>query len=85
MKITGTSSHIKVEIGKITYIIEGERTVNGFLANLDTISYVDEPEITEVPENEISNVKKEVLAYTSDKNFKVEFEEKDDGIEKKMR
>lgn len=84
MKITGTSSHIKVESNNVVYLIQGERTVNGFLAYLNTISYEDELEKNEVTELEKAKIQKEVLAFTADKEFKIEFEDDKDLVDKKV-
>lgn len=43
MKITGTSSYIKIEIENKLLIIKGERLINGFLAYSDTLLKYEPP------------------------------------------
>jgi Immunity protein 74 len=75
MKITGTSSYIKVEIDSKTVKIQGEMLIGGFLAYSDTIKNW-EPPYENVMIDDVTKAKiiKEVIDETKDSNFKIEFE-----------
>ena len=74
MKITGTSSYIKIEYDGKTLKVNGEMFVGGFVAYINTMKW-------EPPhENELldEKLKKEIISavvnQTKDKDFRIEFE-----------
>ncbi|MBM6616325.1 Imm74 family immunity protein [Bacillus suaedaesalsae] len=75
MKITGTSSYVKIEYdGKIVKA-SGEMIVGGFVVFKDSMKAGEEPHSTEEFNNEIrGKVIRDVIEYCKDKDFKVEFE-----------
>lgn len=75
MKITGTSSHIKVEINDKVFKIEGEMIVEGFLAYSNTISNWDELNHNKVIDEDTRlDIIKAVINETKESEFKIEFE-----------
>lgn len=75
MKITGTSSYIKVEYNNKTVKIQGEKIVGGFLAYSDTIKQWEPPhdDVT-IDESTKMELIREVIDKTKDTNYKIEFE-----------
>lgn len=75
MKITGTSSYIKIEIESKILIIKGERLINGFLAYSDTLLKYEPPfdkEIIGIDEKlELINM---IITEGKKNNFIIEFE-----------
>lgn len=76
MKITGTSSYIKIDDFKgKSMIIEGEMILNGFVAYKDSMTHWEEPnnhlQVTDEIREEII---KAVIEETKNKEFKIEFE-----------
>jgi hypothetical protein len=75
MKITGTSSYIKVEYEGKTLKIKGEMLINGFVAYKDTLTTWEPPNdnvlIDEVTKSKIIM---QIIKETKNKKFKVEFE-----------
>ncbi|ARU60013.1 hypothetical protein CBW65_02235 [Tumebacillus avium] len=75
MKITGTSSYIKVEYDNKTVKIQGEMTVGGFIAYSDTIKNWESPhENLAIDDVTKSKIIKEVIAETKNSKFIIEFE-----------
>jgi len=75
MKITGTSSYIKVEFDNKIVKIQGEMMVNGFLAYSDTIKNW-EPPFEHIIIDKVTKTKliKAIIDETKDSKFKIEFE-----------
>lgn len=75
MKITGTSSYIKVEVNNKTVKIHGEMIVGGFLAYSDSINNWEPPNdkifIDEFTKKELIQA---VIDKTKNSDFKIEFE-----------
>jgi Immunity protein 74 len=75
MKITGTSSYIKVQINDKTVKIEGEMLVNGFLAYSNTIEKWESPYNDLIIDDKTKvEIIKAVINRTSDSNFKIVFD-----------
>ncbi len=75
MKITGTSSYIKIEIENNLLIVKGERLINGFLAYSDTLLKYEPPfdkEIISLDEKvKLINL---IIEEGEKNNFIIEFE-----------
>jgi hypothetical protein len=75
MKITGTSSYIKVQINDKTVKIEGEMLVDGFLAYSNTIGKWESPYNDLIIDDKTKvEIIKAVINRTSDSNFKIVFD-----------
>jgi hypothetical protein len=75
MKITGTSSYIKVEVDHKTLKIQGELIVGGFLAYSDTISHWEPPyNNILIDENTKKLIIQSVINNTKSSKFKVVFD-----------
>lgn len=75
MKITGTSSYVKIEYdGKIVKA-SGEMIVGGFVAFKSSMKAWEEPHQSEEFSSEIRDkIIYDVIEYCKGKDFKVEFE-----------
>ncbi|WP_113674463.1 Imm74 family immunity protein [Vallitalea guaymasensis] len=75
MKITGTSSYVKIKYnGKMVKVL-GEMVIGGFVAFKNSMKAWEEPHQLEEFNDEIRNlIIDEVKEYCKDKEFKVEFE-----------
>ena len=75
MKITGTSSYIKIEINGKAVKIQGEMIVNGFVAYKNTIENWEQPydniKIDDITKQNIINA---VINEYKNSNFKILFE-----------
>lgn len=75
MKITGTSSYIKVEIDNKTLKIQGEMLVGGFLAYSDSIKNWESPhDSISIDDATKSEIIKTVINETKNSKFIIEFE-----------
>jgi uncharacterized protein len=75
MKITGTSSYIKVEYDNKTVKIQGEMIVGGFLAYSDSIKNWESPhDNTAIDDLTKNAIIKAVIAETKNSKFIIEFE-----------
>ncbi len=75
MKITGTSSYIKVEVDDKTVKIQGEMIVGGFLAYSDSIKNWESPyDSIAIDDATKSEIIKAVIAETKNSKFIIEFE-----------
>lgn len=81
MKVTGTSSYIKIETDNKVYRINGERLIHGFLAYFNTLSYWDndKEKLSIIEEQE---VKKKILDFNKKNKLKIEIEESETDISK---
>lgn len=75
MKITGTSSYIKVETDNKVVKIQGEMIVNGFVAYSDTIRNW-EPPYENILIDGVTKTRliKAITDETKDSKFKIEFD-----------
>lgn len=75
LKITGTSSYIKVEVeGKIVKI-QGEMLIDGFVAFKDTITKWEPPhDNISIDEETKEKIIEGVIEETKKSKFKIEFE-----------
>ncbi len=75
MKITGTSSYIKIEIENKLLIIKGERLISGFLAYSDTLLKYEPPFDREIISSDeklkLINI---IIEEGKKNNFIIEFE-----------
>jgi hypothetical protein len=77
MKITGTSSYIKVEIDDKTVKIQGEMLVNGFVAFLDSVKNWEAPfDNVVIDAKTKADIIKGVIEETKNSEFKIEFEKR---------
>ena len=75
MKITGTNSYIKVEIGGKILKIEGEMIVGGFVAYKNSIKQWDPPYETQIiDENTKNEIVQKVIEKTKDSHMVISFE-----------
>ena len=75
MKITGTSSYVKIEFEGKVVKASGEMIVGGFVALKNTMIAWEEPHQSEELNSETKEkIVDAVLKYCSDKDFKVQFE-----------
>lgn len=76
MKITGTSSYIRIDDfdGK-SMLMEGEMIVTGFVAYKDTMTHWEEPNRhLPVTDEDREKIVQAVVAETKNKGFTIEFE-----------
>lgn len=75
MKITGTSSYIRVQINDRTVRIDGEMMVGGFLAYSDSIKKWEPPyEHEKIDDQMKQGIVEAVLNETQNSPFKIVFE-----------
>jgi hypothetical protein len=75
MKITGTSSCIKVQINDRTVKIEGEMMVGGFLAYSNTIEKWEPPhDCVFIEAKDKSELIEAIINKTKESSFKIDFD-----------
>lgn len=73
-KITGTRSHLDVELEDKAVRMIGELLINGFAVEKGGISKWTVPEGEPVTKEELEELKRAVAEYTKDKKFKISFD-----------